>query len=117
MYRLGSRCDRTGNPCIGGRVGPGSNRGLDRLLDVSAKIARNEQRAKKLAVLIAGKESKLSNANFTARAPADVLAGERESLQALQEQLKSIQATLAICAAGSLRVIGVLEVVPSPETL
>jgi valyl-tRNA synthetase len=64
------------------------------LIDVSAEIVRNEQQEKKLLGLISGKESKLGNANFTARAPADVVAKERESLDQLREQLNSIRTAL-----------------------
>ena len=68
---------------------------LTGLIDVSAEITRNEQQEKKVLNLIAGKEAKLSNANFTARAPAEVVTKERESLNQLLEQLRSIQSTLA----------------------
>jgi valyl-tRNA synthetase len=68
---------------------------LTGLIDVSAEIARLEQQEKKLLQLIAGKEAKLNNANFASRAPADVVAKERESLEAMKDQLKSIQASLA----------------------
>jgi valyl-tRNA synthetase len=68
---------------------------LTGLIDVAAEIARNEQQEKKLQSLISGKAAKLSNESFTARAPADVVAKERESLLLLQEQLKSIQSALA----------------------
>ena len=65
------------------------------LIDVSAEIARLEQQEKKLLGLIAGKESKLNNANFTARAPADVVTKERDSLNQMLEQLQSIRTALA----------------------
>jgi valyl-tRNA synthetase len=67
---------------------------LTGLIDVAAEIARNEQQEKKLLGLIAGKEAKLNNANFAARAPADVVAKERESLQQMQEQLTAVRTAL-----------------------
>ncbi len=49
-------------------------------IDVAAEIARNEKELEKLRGHIAGKENKLANESFTARAPADVVAREREQL-------------------------------------
>lgn len=68
---------------------------LTGFIDVTAEIARNEQQEKKLLGLVTGKEAKLNNANFTARAPADVVAKERESLQQLQDQLAAVRTALA----------------------
>ena len=56
------------------------------LIDVEAEIARKEAELKKLDGFIIGKEKKLSNENFTARAPAEVVERERESLAELQAQ-------------------------------
>ncbi len=64
-------------------------------IDVAAEIARNEKELEKLRAHIAGKESKLANESFTARAPADVVAREREQLQELRERLESTTAALA----------------------
>ncbi len=64
------------------------------LIDIDAEIARNEKEQQRLSGAIGGKEKKLSNANFVERAPAEVVAKERESLEAMKEQLAAIDATL-----------------------
>ena len=56
------------------------------LIDVDAEIARKEAELKKLDGFITGKEKKLSNENFTARAPADVVQRERDGLAELKAQ-------------------------------
>ena len=48
--------------------------------------------ARMLAGLIEGKRKKLENANFVARAPADVVAKEREQLAEMEERLASLAA-------------------------
>lgn len=65
------------------------------LIDVAAEIAKNEKEREKVAGFIAGKEKKLSNESFVARAPAEVVAQERQSLEELQAKLASLDATLA----------------------
>jgi valyl-tRNA synthetase len=65
------------------------------LIDVSAEITKNEQLVTKLTGLIKAKEAKLSNESFVARAPANVVQAERDSLAQMQEQLASAQAALA----------------------
>ena len=56
------------------------------LIDVDAEITRKDAELKKIDGFIAGKEKKLSNENFTARAPAEVVERERESLAELKTQ-------------------------------
>lgn len=63
-------------------------------IDVEAEIERNERLQQKLTGQIQGKEKKLSNEKFVQRAPAEVVQKERESLNQLQEQLVTVQATL-----------------------
>ena len=48
----------------------------------------------KLLGLIEGKEKKLANANFTERAPAEVVAKERESLAQWQNRLAAVRQAL-----------------------
>ena len=60
-------------------------------IDVEKEKARLTKEADKLEKLIAGKEKKLSNENFTANAPADVVDKERASLAEMQQQLASIR--------------------------
>jgi valyl-tRNA synthetase len=65
------------------------------LIDVGAEIAKKEKERANCENMIRGKESKLANASFVERAPADVVAKERESLAELKERLTAIEATLA----------------------
>ncbi|MCU0879941.1 MAG: class I tRNA ligase family protein, partial [Pirellulaceae bacterium] len=64
-------------------------------IDVAAERAKNEQLEQKLVGFIKAKEGKLSNESFVSRAPANVVAAERESLAQLQEQLASVRVALA----------------------
>jgi valyl-tRNA synthetase len=64
-------------------------------IDVAAEITRNEKEIEKLQAGIAAKEKKLSNESFTSRAPADVVAREREQLQELRDRLASTTSALA----------------------
>ena len=64
------------------------------LIDVEAEKARLEKDSDKLTKLIAGKEKKLSNANFVERAPAEVVEKERAALTDLQHQLAKTQSAL-----------------------
>lgn len=64
------------------------------LIDVEAEKTRLEKDSDKLTKLIAGKEKKLSNANFVERAPAEVVEKERAALADLQQQLAKTKAAL-----------------------
>ena len=64
------------------------------LIDVEAEKARLEKDGDKLTKLIAGKEKKLSNANFVERAPAEVVEKERATLADLHQQLAKTKAAL-----------------------
>lgn len=68
---------------------------LTGLIDVPAEIAKNERERDKLAQLIAAKEKKLTNESFTAKAPADVVAKERASLEEMRQRMQSVEAFLA----------------------
>jgi valyl-tRNA synthetase len=65
------------------------------LIDVPAEIAKNERELEKLRGLIAAKEKKLTNEAFTSRAPADVVAKERASLEEMIARQASIEQFLA----------------------
>ena len=64
------------------------------LIDVDAEFARLKKELEQLTKNIAGKEGKLANANFTDRAPAEIVQRERESLAQLKEQAASIQTAI-----------------------
>lgn len=64
---------------------------LEKFIDVDAELARLEKLATQLTKQITGKQNKLGNENFVARAPEDVVAKERESLAELQQQLQSVE--------------------------
>ncbi|HVW39668.1 MAG TPA: valine--tRNA ligase, partial [Pirellulales bacterium] len=68
---------------------------LEGLIDLDAEIARLDKERTRLSNLIAGKEKKLANADFTARAPAEVVEKERASLADVRSQLDAIDASLA----------------------
>jgi valyl-tRNA synthetase len=63
---------------------------LAELVDVKAELVRVTKDHEKLAGLIEGKRKKLSNENFVARAPADVVEKEREQLTEMEERLAAL---------------------------
>jgi valyl-tRNA synthetase len=67
---------------------------LQDFIDIQAEITRNEKLASDLTGRISSKAKKLENENFVSRAPAEVVAKERESLAEMQQQLASVQTTL-----------------------
>jgi valyl-tRNA synthetase len=72
---------------------------LEGLIDVVAELARLEKELDNLQKQIKSKEGKLSNASFVERAPADVVAKERASLDDLRRQLTAAgQALAKLCA-------------------
>ncbi len=67
---------------------------LEGLIDVAAEIVRKEKERDGLTKQIKGKEAQLGNANFTARAPAEVVAKERQSLEEAKATLASVERSL-----------------------
>jgi len=67
---------------------------LEDFLDMDAELARKTKEQVKLDTLIAGKEKKLANAQFISRAPADVVARERDGLAELQRQRTSVESAI-----------------------
>ncbi|MDA0254186.1 MAG: class I tRNA ligase family protein [Planctomycetota bacterium] len=65
------------------------------LVDVDAEIARLEKDNAKTAGFIKAKQAKLANEKFTARAPAEIVAGERAQLVELEERLAKGREALA----------------------
>ncbi|HEY6564157.1 MAG TPA: class I tRNA ligase family protein, partial [Pirellulaceae bacterium] len=64
------------------------------LIDVDAELARNQKQRDKLLILIAGKEKKLGGGTFVDKAPPEVVAKERASLEDLRLQLESVESAL-----------------------
>jgi valyl-tRNA synthetase len=60
------------------------------LIDKDAELARLGKEIEKISKEVAKLEGKLGNADFTARAPADVVAKEREKLEAQQAALSQL---------------------------
>ena len=67
---------------------------LEKFIDVEAEHARLEKRQGQLEKQISGKEQKLSNESFVARAPADVVQRERQGLDELLRELEMVKADL-----------------------
>lgn len=67
---------------------------LGKLINLEAEIARNQKLTENLVKQIQGKKSKLANATFVERAPADVVEKERQSLAELEQQLASVETSL-----------------------
>ena len=67
---------------------------LEQFIDVEAELARLEKSESQLSGQIRGKESKLANENFVSRAPAEIVAKERESLESLRQQLEIVHADI-----------------------
>ncbi|MDX1963144.1 MAG: valine--tRNA ligase [Pirellulales bacterium] len=64
-------------------------------IDVQAEISRNEKELEKLQSGISAKETKLANEGFVARAPAEVVAREREQLAEMQARAANLAQILA----------------------
>jgi valyl-tRNA synthetase len=67
---------------------------LREFIDVDKEKARLEKEISKLNGLIAGKEKKLNNENFTSRAPANVVQAERDNVAGLKDQVVTLEAAL-----------------------
>lgn len=67
---------------------------LEGLIDRDAELERQTKEAEKLKKHIAGHAGKLSNESFTSKAPPDVVAQVRETLEGLKRQLESVEAVI-----------------------
>ena len=65
------------------------------IVDVENEVKKLQTQRDKLAGRIAGTAKKLDNEGFVAKAPPEVVERERQSLETLEIQLKSIEARLA----------------------
>jgi valyl-tRNA synthetase len=65
------------------------------LIDIDAELTRQQKQRDKLRAMIAGKEKKLASKEFVERAPAEIVAREKDSLQELQTQLAAAESALA----------------------
>ena len=63
---------------------------LKDLIDVEKETARLQKEQEKLVKEIKRLEGKLGNAGFLAKAPADVVAGEKEKLAGYEEKMKAV---------------------------
>jgi valyl-tRNA synthetase len=63
---------------------------LEGVIDRDAELKRQRKEQEKLRNLIASSERKLADEKFVSRAPAEVVAQNRESLAAMQKQLQSV---------------------------
>ena len=73
---------------------------LGDVIDLGQERARLGQEADRLRGLVAGQAKKLGNEQFVSRAPADVVAREREKLQSWSEQVRALDQKLALLGAG-----------------
>ena len=64
---------------------------LEGIIDVEAELTRLRKEEEKVAKHIKGHEGKLANENFVSKAPPDVVANVRETLDSLRNQLVSIE--------------------------
>ncbi len=64
---------------------------LKGIIDPEAELARQKKEADKIRKHISGHESKLGNESFVAKAPAEVVAGIRETLAGLHKQLAATE--------------------------
>ena len=68
---------------------------LERFIDVGAELQRLEKMLGQLRKQIGGKQAKLGNENFVARAPREVVDKERQSLEELRQQASLVEADIA----------------------
>jgi valyl-tRNA synthetase len=67
---------------------------LKDFIDVDAEIERNTALEQKLLGQIQGRQKKLANEQFTARAPAEIVERERVGLAQLEEELAAVRKSL-----------------------
>ncbi|MEO0720092.1 MAG: valine--tRNA ligase, partial [Pseudomonadota bacterium] len=65
------------------------------IIDVSAEKARLEKSLAKIEKEVKGVEAKLGNANFTSKAPAEVIEEQKERLETAKAEADRLKAALA----------------------
>uniref|UniRef100_UPI00263A1E29 valine--tRNA ligase n=1 Tax=uncultured Gimesia sp. TaxID=1678688 RepID=UPI00263A1E29 len=68
---------------------------LEGVIDLEAELERLQLEADKVKKHIEASEKKLANKSFVDRAPADVVAGVKETMEVQQKKYQSIQETIA----------------------
>ena len=68
---------------------------LEGIIDLEAERARQQEEGNKVRGHIAGHEKKLANENFASRAPVEVVADVRETLDGLKNKLAAIESMIA----------------------
>ena len=74
---------------------------LEGLVDLEAERARLEKKRVEVTKGLAGIDAKLGNAEFTARAPAEVVQSERERRERLAADLAAVERNLASLTEGN----------------
>ncbi|MDO4550959.1 MAG: valine--tRNA ligase [Planctomycetia bacterium] len=64
---------------------------LSGFMNVEAELEKHRKQIGKLLGLVEAKRKKLENANFVSRAPENIVAAERASLQEMEEQIKTLE--------------------------
>ncbi len=64
---------------------------LEGVVDVGQQIKKIDLKVEKLKLEVKNKEAMLENKNFTARAPVEIVEGEREKLSQIREQIKKLE--------------------------
>ncbi|HBV62457.1 MAG TPA: valine--tRNA ligase, partial [Rhodopirellula sp.] len=64
---------------------------LEKFIDIEAELARLDKLKSQLEKQIKGKQQKLGNENFVARAPTEVVDKERATLADLEKQSESVE--------------------------
>lgn len=67
---------------------------IHQFIDVEAELGRLNKLLDQLVKQIGGKQNKLNNESFVSRAPADIVAKERESLEDLRTQHQKVQSDI-----------------------
>jgi valyl-tRNA synthetase len=73
---------------------------LEGVIDLGQECARLREEANRLRALVANQVKKLGNEQFVSRAPAEVVAKEREKLQSWSEQVRALDEKLALLGCG-----------------